>query len=191
MLKREIMDASSGVGFAKGAVGAAEQGFVDNWGGLAEAFGMQRDLGRAHALIYIALEPLDDVGIAGRLGIPVDLARAHVEELIDWKVVRKNEAEGAATTYATELDPWVWFLKIVSERHHREFSKVLNAMRRTLADVHTLDASNPAVRELRNRADRFTKFVEDLSNLIELFLRLGQKPMAAVLRTVAKFAPRA
>jgi DNA-binding transcriptional regulator GbsR (MarR family) len=184
------MDASSGVNAGSGA---AEQGFVDNWGGLAEAFGMKRDLGRAHALIYIALEPLDDVGIAGRLGIPLDVARAHVEELVDWKVVRKNEAQhagGAATTYATELDPWVWFLKIVAERHRREFGPVLNAMRRTLATVHTLDASNPAVRELRHRADRFTKFVEDLSSLIELFLRLGQKPMAAVLRTVAKFAPR-
>jgi len=166
--------------------GAVERAFVDNWGRLAEAFGMKRDLGRAHALIYIALEPLDDVGVAGRLGISLADATAYVSELVEWGVVRKNEA-----TYATDQDPWIWFLKILASRHQREFGPILIAMRRTRAALHEMDGADPALRELRRRTDHLTKFVEDLANLIELFLRLGQKPMAAVMRTVAKFAPRA
>lgn len=176
------MGASDNAGLSSGAV---ERAFVDNWGRLAEAFGMKRDLGRAHALIYIALEPLDDVGVAGRLGISEADATTYVNELLEWGVVRKNE-----TTYATDQDPWVWFLKILASRHTREFGPILVAMRRTRAALHELDAADPGMKELRRRTDHLTKFVEDLANLIELFLRLGQKPMAAVMRTVAKFAPR-
>ena len=161
---------------------------MDNWGGLAEAFGMTRDLGRAHALIYIAQGRLDDADVAQRLGIAPEEARGHAQELGAWGVVRVTE-DGAG--YATDHDPWVWFLRIVAERHWREFGPVLAAMRRTMAAVEALDLADPLAAELRRRAVRFTTFVEDLSRLIELFLRLGAKPMAAVLKTVAKFAPRA
>lgn len=150
---------------------------------------MERDLGRTHALIYIALEPVDDSAVATRLGIPLADARAHLAELVDWGVINAEITAGT-TYYTTHHDPWVWFLKIVAERHHREFVPVLRSMRQTLAKVRAIDASIPNARELRSRADRFTTFVEDLSSLIELFLRLGSKPMAAVLRTVAKIAPR-
>ncbi len=170
-------------------VTAGEHAFVENWGGLAQAFGMARDLGRAHALIYIALEPLDESRVAERLGIPVADACRHVDELVDWGVVESQEsAEGRR--YLTNHDPWVWFLRIVAERHHREFVPVLQAMRRTRATLEAVKAQTAAAAEICARADRFTKFVEDLSRLIELFLRLGSKPMAAVLRTLAKIAPR-
>jgi hypothetical protein len=37
----------------------------------------------------------------------------------------------------------------------------------------------------------FSKFVEDLSSLIEVFVRVGSKPMALALKTFARMAPRA
>lgn len=176
------MGASNSAGLAE----SVEQAFVNNWGRLAEAFGMKRDLGRAHALIYIALEPLDDRGVAARLAISEPDATTYVTELVEWGVVRKN-----GTTYATDQDPWVWFLKILASRHVREFGPILSAMRRTRAELHQFGDAEPGMKELRRRTDHLTTFVEDLANLIELFLRLGQKPMAAVMRTVARFAPRA
>lgn len=177
-----------------GAVGhdafsSAERTFIDNWGRLAKAFGMERDLGRAHALIYISLEPPDSATVAARLGVPAEEATRHVDELCAWGVVHGNTI-GSTTFYATNHDPWVWFLQIVAERHRREFHPVLHAMRQTVEAVRTLDASAPTARELRHRAERFTTFVEDLSSLIEVFIRLGSKPMAAVLKTLAKIVPR-
>jgi hypothetical protein len=38
--------------------------------------------------------------------------------------------------------------------------------------------------------EAFSKFVEDLSRLIEVFVRVGSRPMAMVLKTVAKMTPR-
>jgi DNA-binding transcriptional regulator GbsR (MarR family) len=168
---------------------ASEQSFVENWGGLAKAFGMDPDLGRAHALIYIALTPLDDAAVAARLGLSLADASRQTNELVDWGVVTRHEA-GGAVRYATDHDPWIWFLKIVAERHHREFVPVLTNIRKTLADMHALDASEPRARELRQRGQRFATFIEDLSRLIELFLRIGARPMATVLKTLAKIAPR-
>ena len=153
---------------------AAEHTFIDNWGRLAKAFGMERDLGRAHALIYIALEPPDDAAVAARLGLPLDEAARHVDELVTWGVVHGNVV-GNTRYYATNHDPWVWFLQIVAERHRREFHPVLHAMRQTVEAVRALDASTPTARELRHRAERFTTFVEDLSSLIEVFIRLGSR----------------
>jgi HTH-type transcriptional regulator, glycine betaine synthesis regulator len=174
---------------ARDPVSGAERSFIDNWGRLAKAFGMERDLGRAHALIYIALEPPDDAAIAALLGLSLEDATRHVEELVAWGVVHGNTV-GDTRYYATNHDPWVWFLQIVAERHRREFHPVLHAMRQTVEAVRGLDASTPSSRELRHRAERFTRFVEDLSSLIEVFIRLGSKPMAAVLKTLAKIVPR-
>ena len=171
------------------AISHAERTFIDNWGRLAKAFGMDHDLGRAHALIYIALEPPDDVVVANRLGLPLEDAARHVAELIAWGVVH-GDTVGNTTYYATNHDPWIWFLRIVAERHRREFHPVLHAMRQTVDAVRGLDASTPASRELRQRAERFTTFVEDLSSLIEVFIKLGSRPMAAVLKMLAKIVPR-
>jgi DNA-binding transcriptional regulator GbsR (MarR family) len=143
---------------------------------------MKRDLGRVHALIYIALEPLDDVTVARRLNLTEGDARRHLAELVDWGVVQ----ESPGGRYVTDPDPWVWFLKILAERHHREFGPVRQAMNSTLASFAALDAATVGNREFHKRAERFTAFIEDLSRLIELFLRLGSKPMAAVLKTLAK-----
>jgi len=165
----------------------SERAFVDNWGSLAEAFGMKRDQGRVHALIYIALAPLDDAAIARRLELSDVDARRHLSELSDWGVIARDR-DGSG--YTTDPDPWAWFLQILAERHHREFGPVLQAMRRTLSSLDAR-ANTPSEREFYKRAERFTTFVEDLSRLIELFLRLGSKPMAAVLKTLAKIAPRA
>jgi DNA-binding transcriptional regulator GbsR (MarR family) len=178
-----------GAAAGRGGVSGAERTFIDNWGRLARAFGMERDLGRAHALIYIALEPPDDATIAHQLGLPPEEAARHVEELVTWGVVH-GKTVGDTRYYATNHDPWVWFLQIVAERHRREFHPVLHAMRQTVGAVRELDASTPASRELRHRAERFTTFVEDLSSLIEVFIRLGARPMAAVLKTLAKIVPR-
>jgi DNA-binding transcriptional regulator GbsR (MarR family) len=143
---------------------------------------MKRDLGRVHALIYIALEPLDDVTVAGRLELTVGDARRHLEELVDWGVVQESHGD----RYVTDPDPWIWFIRILAERHHREFGPVRQAMNRALTSFGALDAATPGNREFHKRAATFTAFIEDLSRLIELFLKVGAKPMAAVLKTLAK-----
>jgi DNA-binding transcriptional regulator GbsR (MarR family) len=169
-----------------------ERAFVDNWGLLAETFGMQRDLGRIHALIYIAHDPVDEASIARQLDLPPSTTAAHVGELLDWGVVRASEnAPIGAPRYVTERDPWGFFLQIVAERHRREYIPMLERMRETLQLLRSLQNTHPWDEPVRRSIEQFTRFVEELSSLIDLFVRLGAKPMALVLRTLGKLAPRA
>jgi DNA-binding transcriptional regulator GbsR (MarR family) len=169
-----------------------ERQFVENWGALAETFGMHRGLGRVHASIYIANEPPDEGTIAVGLGAPAEVVHDHLRELLDWGVIRvAPSGTMGSPRYVTERDPWSFFLQIVGERHYREFLPTLHRMRATLVAAKNLRLAERREEHKREHILRFHRFVEELSALIDLFVRVGAKPMAMVLKTMGKLAPRA
>jgi DNA-binding transcriptional regulator GbsR (MarR family) len=166
--------------------------FVENWGALAETFGMHRGLGRVHACIYLAHEPPDQTAIAADLAVPEETVHDHLRELLDWGVIRvAPSGPMGRPRYVTEADPWSFFLQIVGERHYREFLPTLRRMRATLEAAKRLRLGERRDETTRGHIVRFHKFVEELSSLIDLFVRVGARPMAMVLKTMAKLAPRA
>jgi DNA-binding transcriptional regulator GbsR (MarR family) len=165
------------------------QRFVDNWGRLAATFGMPRDLGRVHAQLYIEEGPVDVTSLSQSLHLDPDLVRAHLGGLLDWGVIRAGRG-AFGETYATARDPWDFFIEIVRQRHRREFTPILALVRETASLASELGGANSADAGTRARVESFSKFVEDLSRLIEVFVRVGSKPMAMVLKTVAKMTPR-
>lgn len=167
-----------------------EEAFVENWGALAEAFGMARDLGRTHGLVYIARSPVDEAAVAERLGMARGQAAECLAELVDWGVIQRLPDPRAGARFTTDSDPWKWFLQIVHERHRREFVPTLLRMRETFRAAGALEGGSAAEQTTFERIARFSRFIEDLSRLIDLFVRVGARPMAAVLKTLAKLAPR-
>lgn len=162
------------------------QRFVENWGRLAATFGMDRDLGRVHAQLFIAGEA-DAETIANELDLDMEAVGTHLGALIEWGVVRVG-SNGIPETYATSRDPWDFFLEIMRQRHRREFMPVLELVRETALLARELGGGDSVTRA---RVEAFSKFVEDLSGLLEVFVRVGSRPMALVLKTFAKMAPRA
>ena len=165
------------------------QRFVDNWGRLSATFGMPRDLGRVHAQLFIEEGPVDVASISQSLHLAPDMVRAHLGGLLDWGVVRTGHG-AFGETYATARDPWDFFIEIVRQRHRREFTPILALVRETASLARELGGTNAADAGTRARVEAFSKFVEDLSRLIEVFVRVGSRPMAMVLKTVAKMTPR-
>lgn len=160
--------------------------FVDNWGRLAGTFGMPRELGRLHAQLFLSEESQDVARLSEALGLNRDIVRMHLDSLVDWGVVSVKR-DGATDTFVTARDPWEFFLEIVRQRHHREFMPILELIRDTAEIARDLGGNSAT----RARVEAFSKFVEDLSRLIEVFVRVGSKPMALALKTFAKMAPRA
>lgn len=160
--------------------------FVDNWGRLAGTFGMPRELGRLHAQLFLSEDGQDVGALSEALGLNRDIVRMHLDALLDWGVVSIHRA-GATETFVTARDPWEFFLEIVRQRHRREFMPILDLIRDTAEIARDLGGNSAA----RARVETFSKFVEDLSRLIEVFVRVGSKPMALALKTFAKMAPRA
>jgi DNA-binding transcriptional regulator GbsR (MarR family) len=165
------------------------QRFVNNWGRLAATFGMGGDLGRVHAQLFIEDGPMDVPSLASALDLDVEDVRTHLEALMGWGVVRVMPG-GYGESYATARDPWEFFLEIVRQRHRREFMPILELVRETASIARQLGGTS-ASDATRARVQQFSKFVEDLSALIEIFVRVGSKPMALALKTFARMAPRA
>jgi DNA-binding transcriptional regulator GbsR (MarR family) len=163
--------------------------FVDNWGRLAATFGMGGDLGRVHAQLFIEDGPMDVPALASVLSLEVEDVHTHLRSLMGWGVVRVMPG-GFGESYATARDPWEFFLEIVRQRHRREFMPILELVRETASIARELGGTSSSD-ATRARVQQFSKFVEDLSALIEIFVRVGSKPMALALKTFARMAPRA
>lgn len=164
--------------------------FIDAWAKMAVSFAMNRTLGRVHALIYISLEPIELHTIAARLALTPELCKELVEELMAWGLIRASQAADGSTAYVAEQDPWSWFLRTVRERYQREFVPLHQSVREVLEHARELARGNPALRGTLDRVERFSRFIDEFMRFVDAFVHLGAKPMATVIKTVAKLMPR-
>jgi hypothetical protein len=81
-------------------------------------------------------------------------------------------------------------LRTVRERHQREFLPLQRSVRNVLEHARELSKTAPALRTTVERVERFSRFIDEVMRFIDAFVNLGAKPMAAVLKTVAKLMPR-
>jgi DNA-binding transcriptional regulator GbsR (MarR family) len=167
--------------------------FIDCWASMAGSFAMDRAVGRVHALVYISLEPIDLDMIALRLASTEAACEPHVEHLLEWGLIRiADHGPDGKPRYQAEQDPWSWFLRTIRERHSREFVPLQRAVRDVCALARQMSAAgrDDTLTRTLERVERFTRFIEEFSRLIDAFVNLGAKPMAAVLKTVARLMPR-
>lgn len=157
---------------------------------MATSFAMNRTLGRVHALVYISLEPVDVDSVAARLALSREHCVTLIEELVSWGLVREVESKDPVARYEAEQDPWSWFLRTVRERYAREFLPLQATVRQVHEHARALAGTKPALRETLERVERFSRFIDEVMRFIDAFVNLGAKPMAAVLKTVAKLMPR-
>jgi DNA-binding transcriptional regulator GbsR (MarR family) len=164
--------------------------FIEAWAKMATSFAMDRTLGRVHAIIYISIEPIDVDAIAMRLALSRESSELLVKELLSWGLIRAVDDGSGVARYSAEQDPWSWFLRTVRERHQREFLPLQRSVRQVLEQARALSQSTPALRTTLERVERFSRFIDEVMRFIDAFVNLGAKPMAAVLKTVAKLMPR-
>lgn len=178
------------------ALRALEDPFIENWGTLADAFGMDRTVGRIHALIYVSRDPIDEASIAARLGLDQAVCHDCLKELLAWGVVLVAHPFSDGTEcYTAENDPWAWFIRTVRERRHREFVPMLMSVRNVCEYAHETAGlsehrNDPDMKRLAKKIAVFTEFVDELARFIDAFAILGKGPMLMALKTVAKLMPR-
>lgn len=172
-----------------------EDPFIENWGTIADAFGMHRGTGKVHAVVYLSLEHLTVHEIGERLHMGPDQAAAHLRQLCDWGVVhgKPGSRDGAeVTVYDAERDPWTWFLQTLRERRHREFVPLLLSVR-NVSDysAEIMQAVDPEERarimEMHHRIVRFNAFFEELAQLIDTMAKLGKGPLFKALKMASRF----
>ncbi|MEM7166817.1 MAG: hypothetical protein AAF581_15240 [Planctomycetota bacterium] len=173
-----------------------EDRFIECWGQIAGLWGVNRSIGRIHALLYLSPEPISSEAITERLRISHGNCSTSLRELLTWSVVRRVHRPGERKAlYESEQDPWTWFHATIRERRRREVVPVLESLSdvRDFASQNLKGARGKTRKELEEsyqRIDRFTNFVEEFVVLIDAFLAAGHGPMGKALRTVAKLVPK-
>jgi DNA-binding transcriptional regulator GbsR (MarR family) len=189
---QSLFPCSGDFGLDAGTLRVQDQ-FIDTWARMAGAFAMDRNMGRVHALLYVSTQPLDASTIALRLASTEEACALHLERLTSWGMIHAaGRTDDGRIVYEAEQDPWSWFLRTIRERHTREFSPLQQSVRDVLQAARQLSQvrGDADARGTYARIERFARFIDEFFRLIDAFVTLGAKPMATVLKMVAKFMPR-
>ncbi len=110
--------------------------FVEHWGVMARAWGINASMGELFALLYVtgtdwSAEELRDTLQVSRGNVSMNL-----RELIAWGVVHKVHRQGERREfYRAEEDVWTLFRRILGERKRRELDPTLAVLDRAVAQV--------------------------------------------------------
>lgn len=133
--------------------------FLDRWGELGPAWGVNRTMSRIHALLMVAPEPLNTDEIMAALDVSRGNAHGNVKELCAWGLLRRVRRPGDRKDYyEAEKDVWRVIQLIARQRRRKEVEPVLDALEGSLARTKGLkSAEAKAFRKQLLELHRFAK----------------------------------
>lgn len=143
---------------------AVEQ-FVQLWGDMASAWGINKTMSQIHALLYAESQPMDTDMIMDRLDISRGNANMNLHRLLEWELIHKVHKKGSRKDfYSAEQDIWNIVSTIIRERQQREIAPI----RAELAEcIRTLEKGGLADED----SIEFKKRIENYSDFLEMFER--------------------
>lgn len=103
--------------------------FVEHWGLMARAWGINATMGELFALLYITGSDWTAEDLRRWLGVSRGNVSMNLRELISWGVVRKLHRAGERRElFRAETDVWTLFQKILRERKRRELDPSLHVL---------------------------------------------------------------
>jgi DNA-binding transcriptional regulator GbsR (MarR family) len=107
--------------------------FVEHWGMMARAWGINSSMGELFALLYITGTDWTADQLREWLRVSRGNVSMNLRELLAWGVVHKVHRPGERREfYRAEADVWVLFRRILGERKRRELDPTLSLLERTV-----------------------------------------------------------
>ena len=129
--------------------------FVEHWGVMARAWGINATMGELFALLYISGTDWTAEDLKARLKISRGNVSMNLRELIGWGVVHKIHRQGERREfYRAEADVWTLFRRILAERKKRELDPTMALLDRTARQIR----DDPAVAPARERVVALQEF---------------------------------
>jgi DNA-binding transcriptional regulator GbsR (MarR family) len=149
--------------------------FVEHWGLMARAWGINSSMGELFALLYITGSDWTADDLRRRLEVSRGNVSMNLRELLAWGVVHKVHRAGERRElFRAETDVWVLFRKILGERKRRELDPTL----RVLDGAYRHAGTDPAVSELRSRIEPLRQFFRLIDSLAVKLLTLPATELA-------------
>jgi HTH-type transcriptional regulator, glycine betaine synthesis regulator len=155
--------------------------FVEHWGLMARAWGINSSMGELFALLYITGTDWTADDLRHRLGISRANVSMNLRELLSWGVVHKVHRSGERRElFRAETDVWTLFRKILTERKRRELDPSL----RVLDHALNLAESHPGLHDLGARIEQLRRFFRSIDALAVQLLTLPIEDMAEISHLV-------
>jgi DNA-binding transcriptional regulator GbsR (MarR family) len=143
--------------------------FVEHWGMMARAWGINATMGELFALLYITGEDWTADALRTWLRVSRGNVSMNLRELMAWGVVHKVHRHGQRSEYyRAESDVWTLFRRILHERRRRELDPTLGLLDRTFEQVRH-ESQRGAVLE---RIDALRQFFGLINSLASRLLTL-------------------
>jgi DNA-binding transcriptional regulator GbsR (MarR family) len=155
--------------------------FVEHWGSMARAWGINSTMGELFALLYITGTNWTADDLRHWLGVSRGNVSMNLRELLAWGVVHKVHRSGQRRElFRAETDVWTLFRKILSERKRRELDPTLHVLDRAfkLAEEH------PSLHDLRTRVEALRRFFKSIDALAIQILSLPSADLAEISRLI-------
>jgi len=167
----------------RNALSGARREFLDQWGALGSAWGVNRTMSRIHALLMISPAPLNTDEIMTELQISRGSAHGNLKELVSWGLVRPVLLRGERKEhFEGEKDVWKVVRLIARQRRQKEVEPAVEVLDRCLD--RTKGLKDAEARAFRGQLQALRKF----AGLAERVMRrLGDKFESAAMPWILRF----
>jgi HTH-type transcriptional regulator, glycine betaine synthesis regulator len=163
---------------------------ADAVGGLMEAWGFKRNMGRVWAMLYLEQSPLSAADIGERLSLSSGAMSMLLAELQQWSVVKKSWVPGERRDYwEAETSIWKMVSRVLRERELRwiqDAAEHFAAADGALAGVSASDES-ARVQGIAAKVAGLSQLAQVGAHLIENILS-GESVDALPIKTVGELA---
>jgi HTH-type transcriptional regulator, glycine betaine synthesis regulator len=149
--------------------------FVEHWGMMARAWGINPTMGELFALLYITGTDWTAEELRQWLRVSRGNVSMNLRELMAWGVVRKLHRPGERRElYRAETEVWTLFRRILKERKRRELDPTLTVLDR----IFQLSETEPELHDLKSRVESLRQFFGLVDGLASRLLSLDENEMS-------------
>lgn len=143
----------------------AKRKFVNSWGTLGSAWGINKTMAQIHALLMVSPEMLSTDDIIKELGISRGNVSMSLKALMDWGIVFKDFKPGDRKDYFySEKDVWKLATQVAKERRRRELEPLLEMLNEV--NQIEIDSSKSEQKEFRKMTKELNKFAKQADSVL-------------------------
>ena len=155
------------------ALAAARDEFVNQWGAIGSAWGINRTMAQIHALLMASPNALTTDEVMQELQISRGNAHMNLRDLAGWGLIRSVIRKGERKEYfEAEKDVWKMFRTVIRERKRREIRPAILVLKDCIERAEGLKTPEAVVFTKQTRA--LCEFMEMADGVLSKVVRSSE-----------------
>ncbi|MBO6522636.1 MAG: hypothetical protein JJ971_02315 [Balneolaceae bacterium] len=161
--------------------------FVQLWGDMASAWGINKTMSQIHALLYAESNPLDTDTIMDKLDISRGNANMNLRRLLDWELIHKVQFKGDRKDYySAETDVWKIVSTIIRERQQQEIAPIRAELQECIKTLESGGLNDEESKGFKKRIENYNDFLEMFERFTDALLPYINKKNLGFLKQLIK-----